>query len=220
MSKPNDCEKEQALCYANNVMATKQLAEIAKKINAYFIFLSTDFVFSNEGFYKEMDDYSPVNYYGISKQLAEEAIIKSNCNYSIIRVVLIYGKVLIGQRPTFLQWVKNNLKANKTMQIYTDQLRTPCYINDLCWAINQLIITKKKGIFHICGNEVFTPFSLAKLVAGYLKLDGSFILPTNSTVKPELAKRPANATLCIDKAKLELGFKPTKMEIGLKEIFG
>ncbi len=77
MSKPNDCEIEQELCYANNVITTKHLAESAKKHNAYFIFLSTDFVFSDKGFYKEMDDYCPVNYYGKSKQLAEEAIIKS-----------------------------------------------------------------------------------------------------------------------------------------------
>ncbi len=105
------------------------------------------------------------------------------------------------------------------MEIYTDQLRTPCYVNDLCWAINQLITTKKQGVFHICGNEVFTPFLLAKLIADHLKLDDSFILPTNSIAKPELAKRPDKATLCIDKAQIELGFKPTKMAIALKEIF-
>ncbi len=220
MSKPNDCEIEQELCYANNVSAAKQLAELAAKQNAYFIFLSTDFVFSDKGFYKETDEYCPVNYYGKSKQLAEEAIIKSGCNYSIIRVVLVYGKVLIGQRPTFLQWVKTNLEANKTMEIYTDQLRTPCYVKDLCWAINQLIKTKQTGVFHICGDEIFTPFSLAKAIAAYLKLDDSIIFPTDSIQKPELAKRPTNATLCIDKAKTDLGFQPTKMTIALREIFG
>lgn len=58
---------------------------------------------------------------------------------------------------------------------------------------------------------------MAKQVTNYLKLDAELIQPTNCIERPEMARRPANATLQIDKAKEVLGFKPTNL--ALIEIF-
>ncbi|GAA5503408.1 dTDP-4-dehydrorhamnose reductase [Deinococcus xinjiangensis] len=68
-------EHERESCWQINVSGTRNMAQAANQIGAKLLHISTDYVFSgNEGNYRESDTPGPVvNYYSLSKLLAEEA---------------------------------------------------------------------------------------------------------------------------------------------------
>ena len=219
MSKPNDCELNKELCYKTNVTATEYILQACKTVGAKLIFLSTDFVFSQNGPYSEEADYEPVSYYGESKMLAEKAIHASGVPYAIVRTGLVIGEKLQGQANTFLHWIKESGETGKTIKLYTDQQRSPTYVIDLCRGIEIIIETDFTGIIHLSGEEIHTPYSLAKLVADFLKLNVDFLQPITYQQQPEVAMRPQNAVLKIDKAKQVLSYKTTSLKDALHQIF-
>lgn len=214
MSKPNDCELQKEACFATNVTATNNIAEACKAINALLIFLSTDFVFGHHGPYNEDDAYDPVNYYGHSKALAEQAVISAGIRSAIVRTVLVVGKKLSAQGNTFLHWINENLKAGNPISVYTDQQRNITYVNDLCIGIQSVIETGFTGIIHLAGKEILTPFQLAEALAEHEGFDKKLIIPVDRNVRPEIAARPEKAILQTHKAIELLQFKGS----GLQEI--
>jgi dTDP-4-dehydrorhamnose reductase len=219
LSKPNDCEGDKEQCYLTNVTATAHIVEGCKAVGAKLIFLSTDFVFGNNGPYSEADGYEPVNYYGESKALAEELITASGLPHAIIRTVLVVGSKLPDGPGTFLHWVKDSLITGKTIQVYTDQLRSVTYVADLCRGIDTIVETGFEGTVHLCGDEVFTPYSLAQQLANELGLNKNLIQPVTAQQRPEPALRPQNSVLTTDKAKQFLGYQTTSLQEVVHQIF-
>lgn len=219
ISRANDCEAQRDECFNVNVKGTKNVINGCKVADAKLIFMSTDFVFGHHGPYKEADAYCPVNYYGESKVMAEKLLLESGIRYAIVRTVMVYGKRLPGQSNTFLHWVKENLELEKEIKVFTDQLRTVTFVNDLCRGLESVISTGFEGIIHLCGQEIFTPYQMAQRVATYFNLNQKLIIPVTKHTFPEIAIRPENATLIIEKAIQELKFKTTPIQVALPLIF-
>ena len=119
-----------------------------------------------------------------------------------------------------MQWVQHAVASGKNIQVYTDQIRTPCYAHDLGRAVAALLQIKARGIFHVCGRDVLTPFAMAIAVAEHLNLPLSLIAPTTAEQRPEPALRPKNASLQIDKLLATLpSFQPTSFSEALAQVF-
>jgi dTDP-4-dehydrorhamnose reductase len=219
MSKPNDCEVEQQLCYEVNVNATRYVVEACRQTGSRLVYMSTDFVFGDHGPFAEDDNYDPVNYYGHSKVLAEAIVKESELDWSIVRTVLVYGKQLPGLSPTFPQWVKLNLDQGKSIRVFTDQYRTPTYVPDLVNGINAIVKQEAAGIFHLCGAETFTPFDIAQRIVSHFGLNASLVQPVTRLEFAEKARRPIRSTLHIHKAASELGFVPRSLADVLPDLF-
>ncbi|RBL92104.1 SDR family oxidoreductase [Chitinophaga flava] len=216
MSQVDECEKNKDACWDTNVGATRYLVNAAEKINAAFIFLSTDFVFDGlNGPYDEEAPVNPINYYGTSKVAAERLVHNSKLQWAIIRTVLVYGVVNDPHRSNMITWVKNNLQQGKKIKVVDDQWRTPTLCQDL--AEGCLLIAEKKatGIFNISGKEVLTPYDMAIKTAEYFQLDKSLVEKISSRSLAQPAARPAKTGLIIDRAEKELGYKPHTFAEGL-----
>jgi dTDP-4-dehydrorhamnose reductase len=181
MTQVDECEQNKMLSYKTNVDATDYLILTAEEVNARYCYLSTDFVFSgNNGPYVEDDETGPVNFYGMTKELAEQHIIQSNLSWTITRTILLYGKADHLNRSNFIYWVKENLEANKPIRVVADQIRTPTYIPDLTKAVIDMAEKGSQGLYHISGMEVMSPHEMSLVIAQKLGLDNSLIQPVDA----------------------------------------
>ncbi len=220
MTQVDDCELNKDQCYSINTASTMSLISLAKEVNAAFHFISTDFVFSgDDGPYVESDQIGPVNYYGETKELAEQYLIQSGLSWSIIRTVLLYGKTDQIKRSNFIYWVRDSLVESKPIKVVNDQIRTPTYIPDLAKGIIKAVEGQAKGIYHVSGDEIMTPYQMAIEVARFLKLDEQLITPVDATTFTQPGKRPQRTGFYIKKAIDELGYAPTAFKTALAEIF-
>ncbi|MGZ8523662.1 MAG: SDR family oxidoreductase [Chitinophagaceae bacterium] len=219
MTKADECEQQQWQAYIVNVEGTVTTLMNAAERKSFFVFVSTDFVFDGEqGMYKEDDPTGPVNYYGKTKLEAEEAVREYEHDWAIVRTVMVYGKPILS-RSNILNVVKEKLEKGETYNVFDDQLRTPTYVEDLAEGITRIIVKKAKGVYHLCGKDILTPYEMACKTAGVLGLDKTLIHRVSSADFLQPAKRPAKTGLVIDKARNELGFEPISFEEGLKKTF-
>ncbi len=219
LTQVDECEQQPIKAWEINVTATRFLVDAAKKINAFMVFVSTDFVFDGiHGPYRETDDVNPVSYYGSTKVAAEKAVSESGLPYAIVRTCLLYGNILFGTRSNIVSWVKENLEAGKKIKVVSDQWRTPTYIEDLAKGIVLIAEKKATGLFHISGKDFLSPYDMAIATADYLHLDKTLIEKVDASVFTQPAKRPATTGFIIDKAKEVLGYDPVSFREGLQKM--
>ncbi len=217
MTNVDACEVEQKACYDVNVRFVKDLAIITQELKAFLIHISTDFIFdgNGSGMYKETDKANPVNYYGLSKVKSEKVVIDNCTDYSILRTILVYGKVANMKRSNIVLWVKNALEKKEALTIVNDQYRMPTFVGSIVEACILTMEKRATGIYHISGNELLSIYEIALQVAAYYKLDKSLIRAIDSTELNQRAKRPAKTGFTLDMAIKKLGFKPLSLHEGL-----
>lgn len=216
MTNVDQCEEEKEGCRQLNVEAVKYLVDSCERHKAFFLHLSTDFVFDGEaGPYVEADQPNPVNFYGQSKLDAEEIVKASKVDWAIVRTIIVYGITPGMSRSNIILWVKESLENGKQLQIVDDQWRGPTLAEDL--AIGCLLVAKKraKGIFHISGEDVMTPYDMAMKTCEFFDLDKTLIEKVDGSTFSQPAKRPARTGFILDKAKTELGYRPHSFEEGI-----
>lgn len=217
ISKPDECELNKENAFRTNVTGTLYLLNAAYKLRSFFVFLSTDFVFDGKsGMYKEEDARKAVNYYGETKILAEDEVMKYSFGWAIVRTVLVYGKRFLN-RDNIVTNVAGKLKKGEELKIFNDQVRTPTYVEDLAAGIVSIIEKKATGIYHISGDDVLTPYEIAFAVANHLKLNSSLIQKVTEKDFDQPARRPLKTGLDISKAKKVLGYQPISFTEGLKK---
>ncbi|MFZ1530158.1 MAG: SDR family oxidoreductase [Ferruginibacter sp.] len=219
MSKPDECELNKDAALRTNLYGTELLLKYAGAVKSHFIYLSTDFVFDgSKAMHKEEDEPAPVNFYGHTKLLGENAVRRYTGNWTIVRTVLVYGNPM-GGRDNILTLTKKKLEKAELFKVVNDQQRTPTYIEDLSSGIIAIVRKRATGIFHLCGKDMMTPFDMAFSAAKYLQLDASLLQKVTAESFKEIAKRPLLSGFSISKAEKELDFMPHSFEEGLKKTF-
>lgn len=216
MTNVDDCELQPEQCERINVQGTAQILTDAETFSGHFIFISTDFVFDGEqGNYKEEDDTLPISLYGFSKLQAESMVQTSDIPFAIVRTCLVYGNLLKGTRSNIVSWVKESLEQGKTIQVVSDQLRTPTYVEDLAKGIALIIEKKATGIYHISGKDWLTPYDIALKTAAKFNLDAGKIVKVDASTFKQPGRRPMKTGFVIEKARKELGYEPITFDEGL-----
>jgi dTDP-4-dehydrorhamnose reductase len=216
MTQVDQCESERDLCWKANVTGVENLVTACLKNQTHLVHISTDFIF--DGSHGPLDETAlphPVNFYGESKLAGERIVQNSNIGWAILRTVLVYGVTPDMSRSNIVLWVKKSLEEGKTIQVVNDQWRTPTLAEDLAMGCFLAAKKKAKGIFHISGEELMTPYDIALQTADFFKLNKALILPTDSNKFKQPAVRPLKTGFIITKAKSELGYQPHTFSEGL-----
>lgn len=219
MTKPDECELNKDAAFKVNVKGTDYLLNAAASRQCHFIYVSTDFIFSGDKeIYTEDDKGNPVNYYGHTKLLAEEKVKQYPFDWSIVRTSLVYGNPKAG-RQNILTNVATALKNGQVLNMYHDQRRKPTYVEDLARGIVCIAEKKANGIYHLSGEELFTPYELACMVADYLNLNKNLINPVTAETFKQPALRPPATIFDLTKAIKELDYHPIPFKEGLQRTF-
>lgn len=219
MTNVDQCELEKEKCWLNNVTAVEYVVEACQKAKCRLIHLSTDFIF--DGTYGPLDEEAipnPVSYYGESKWAAEKIVQKSGLEWAIARTVLVYGVTKDMSRSNIVLWVKKSLEEGKTINVVNDQWRTPTLAENLAMGCYLMATKNAIGIYNISGDEMMTPYDIAMATAEFFGLDKSLINQTDSSKFKQAAKRPPKTGFLINKAKQNLGFKPSSFLAGLARL--
>ena len=207
------CEVEKELAYKINVEGTKVVAEMAKKLNSFLIYISTDYVFDgNKGMYKEEDETNPINYYGYTKLLGE----KYCQDFCIARTCVIYGAKPASGKVNFALWLISKLKKGESVKIITDQFITPTLNTNLAKMALECAERELKGVFHLAGATRVSRFEFAREIARVFGLNGNLIIPAKMDEINWIAKRPRDSSLDTSKANKFLNEKPCELKKALK----
>ena len=216
MTNVDECELHQAPCWLQNVTAVENLVTSCAELNIHLTHLSTDFIFSGEeGPLAEDAVPAPVNFYGESKLAAERLVQASPGRWAIARTVLVYGVAHDYGRTNIVLWVRDSLRAGKTIKVVDDQWRTPTLAEDLaqgCWLLAR---QSAQGIYNISSDELLTPYAMALRIADYFDLDKSLIEKADGSTFSQPARRPARTGFLIAKARRELGYRPHTFAEGI-----
>ena len=185
-------EDERELCYLVNASATRNIAEICKKIKAKMLYISTDYVFdgTKDGFYEVDDTPNPINVYGRSKLLGEQAVQRILEKYFIVRISWVFGE----HGNNFVKTMLRLGKEHKELCVVADQYGSPTYTADLVPLLVDIIKTDKYGIYHATNEGVCTWAEFAEEIFRIIDLNVKVKHITTAEYNTR-AKRPLNSRL-------------------------
>ena len=203
------CEDEKELCDLINTIAVGYLADVALKVNAHLIHISTDFIFDGKkSLYNEEDTPNPLSYYGKSKLNSEKLLFNHNCRWSVLRTIVIYGVGKNLEKNNIVIWAKNQLEQGHSINIIDDEFRAPTFADDLAEACVQTFQNEAYGIIHVSGKEMMSIFEIVERVAKFYNFDTSLINRIKSKELNQKAKRPPKTSFNLEKAKRKINYSP------------
>lgn len=214
MTNVDLCETQKDLATKINAKATAVIAEQAKKLGAFLVYVSTDYVFNGEkGMKKESDNTEPIDHYGKSKLEGEKAVEEIATKWCIARTSTPYG--IHPKKKSFPIFIAENLKAGIPLDIITDQYTSPTHVPNLSRMLIEISSRKIQGILHVSGATRVSRYDMAEMVAGKLNLDKKLLRTTSMGNMNWTAKRPKDSSLDVSKAASLLKEKPMTIQQGL-----
>ena len=210
----------QGSCYQINVIGTQNIVNLCRENNLRLIHISTDFVFNGKKTtpYTEEDQPSPVEWYGYTKHLGEQAVQESDLDWNIIRPSFPFRQPFPDKKD-LVQKIISKLKAKKEINQFIDHFITPTFVDDLAPAFDALLQSNKvKEIFHFVGSSPVSDYELAQAVAKTFDLDASLIKKSQLDDYHKITDRPYQRSLKMSNAKAQkiLGVKFHSLESALK----
>ena len=196
-------ESEAETALTVNGLGTRWIAVACREIGAKMLYISTDYVFGGDGRtpYEIDSEKAPINTYGRSKLLGEDAVAAIVEKHFIVRISWVFGK----NGKNFVKTMLNLADKNKKLKIVDDQIGSPTYTADLAPLLCDMIKTDKYGFYHAT-NEGFC--SWAEFAEEIFKQAGKKVeIEKIATADyPTPAKRPFNSRLS-KKSLDDAGFK-------------
>ena len=198
-------ESEPAEARTVNADAVGRLAEMTRALGARLVTFSTDYVFdgSARAPYTEASPTRPVNEYGRSKRLGEEAALAAGDHVLIVRT----SWLLSGTHDNFATAILKKARAGG-VRVVDDQVGRPTLVDDLVAATLAAVHAGANGVLHLTnGGPPRTWFDVARSVLTLAGADASSLTPCSTADYPTAAPRPAYSVL--DSARLDrFGLEP------------
>ena len=210
-SKPNYCQTHPEESYAINVTAAINIARLCQEYKIHCAFTSTDLVFDGQNpVYSETSPVSPICYYGEQKVAAEVKMSEITDAIALCRMPLMFG-LPSPVSASFLQGMINNLKANREVNLFTDEFRTPASAATASAGLLLAVEQQIKGVLHLGGKERISRYDFGVLVADLLNKPKKLIQPILQSDIETIAKRSPDTSLDSSKA-FAIGYQPLSVK--------
>ncbi|NPA97683.1 MAG: dTDP-4-dehydrorhamnose reductase [Crenarchaeota archaeon] len=193
------CEVEKDRAWRVNVVATRSIVRACRVVKSYLIYISTDYVFDgSKGMYSESDIPSPINYYGLTKLVAEEIVKSSDLLYTIVRPSAIYG---VGPgKANFATFVADRLMRGEEVPAVSDQYVSPTLNSALARAVAEIVEMRPMGVLHVAGNRM-SRYEFAVALARALGANEGLIRRVSMESMRWKARRPRDSSLDTSRAR-------------------
>jgi dTDP-4-dehydrorhamnose reductase len=196
------------------------IASACKKKGIPLIHISSDYIFPGNGYNPWVvgDKPGPINSYGKSKLLGENEIIKSNCQYVILRTSWVFSQY----SDNFVKTMLKISKDNRKIKVVSDQIGGPTSAFDIaktCLDVATFLYENKTSsfLFHYAGYPNVSWSEFAKEIFLFAGIDIIVEdIPTSSY--PTLALRPLNSRLDCNDIYLILSIERPFWKESLKNV--
>lgn len=195
---------------AVNCKAVAILADAVKRVDGLLVHVSTDYVFGGNVNNTPCDENQPTNptgVYGASKLAGENAVLRSGCNYVIVRTSWLYSEY----GKNFVKTMLALTESKPSLNVVFDQVGTPTYAGDLArfiiTAIDDDDILNKQGIYHFSNEGVCSWYDFTMEIARQASHSQCVISPCHSCEFPSKVVRPSYSVLDKTKVKNTFGVK-------------
>jgi dTDP-4-dehydrorhamnose reductase len=179
--------------YATNANGSGYLADKAAKYNTRLVHLSSDVIFDGQrGNYAEDDAPNPITPYAVSKADAEKNVLASGANAVLVRTSLIYGFKPLDPRT-------RSVLRGEMPRLFTDEMRCPVWVDNLCEALVELSEIEYQGVLHIAGTQALNRYEFGMKLMDALHADAFHLIPTESGSSAVV--RPLDCTLNVSRAQ-------------------
>ena len=214
----DDAEGQVMEAFRTNAVGAFNVAKVCSEQGAACVYVSTDFVFDGEkgAAYTEADAPHPINVYGASK-LAGEYLVRQACrDWVIVRMASLFGKSgSRGKGGNFVETVLRKARAGETLGIVADIRMSPTYALDAAHALESLISSGARGVFHATNEGSCTWYEFARKVIELTGIDAR-VEPISASERPTKARRPVNSALRSDRLESIVGTAPRPWGEALK----
>lgn len=180
-----------------NEDGTRNLAEVAAKVGAKLVYLSTDYVFdgTNTGEYEVSDLTNPKNEYGKAKLAGEKAIQAAMNDYYIIRTSWVFGKY----GKNFVYTMLRLAKDHDRLTVVDDQVGRPTWTRTLAEFMTYLVDHDcEYGVYQLSNEGSCSWYEFASEI---LKDKDVEVAPVTSEEYPQKAYRPRHSIMSLRKAE-------------------
>lgn len=218
MTDVDACETDKKNAWYLNTTYAETLVKACKVMESHLVTFSTDYIFDGiRGPYTETDKPNPVSYYGKTKLAAENICFTEKIRYTVIRTNVVFGFSSYGKMD-FVNWVNNNLRGGKQLNIITGQYGNPTFTDDIARGLIKIIEKERYGIYNFAGGGYYNRYEIAKKVATVFGHDQSLISPMDPSTLIQKAKRPEKGGLINLKAETDLNIKFSEFESALHNL--
>lgn len=218
-------ESESYLAYQINVEAPAVLAQEAKRLDAWLVHYSTDYVFNGSGdkAWRESDSPSPLNVYGQTKLQGEEAVRKTGCRHLIFRTSWVYA----ARGSNFAKTILRLAQERDHLTVIQDQIGAPTGADLLADATaHTLLIARKQpqlaGLYHLTAGGEASWYDYARFILRFaaehaypVKVQPDAVVPVSSHAYVTAAKRPLNSRLNTEKFRCSFGLNMPHWQMGV-----
>lgn len=203
------------------------LADEAKRLDAWLIHYSTDYVFDGSGTrpWREDDAPAPLGVYGETKRQGEEAVRESGCRHLILRTQWIYS----ARRGNFVATILRLAAERDSLEVVADQTGAPTgadLVADVtAHVVRSLTAGPESGIYHLAARGETTRLGLARFVvetarrAGWpLRLTENAIVPIATEASAAPARRPLNSRLSVERIERTFGVRLPDWRAGVARV--
>lgn len=213
------------LALAVNFDAIANFAAQCSAMDIPFIHLSTDYVFDGrdgEVPYKPDDKVNPINIYGDSKFMGEEALRHELAWHVILRVSSVFSVF----SKNLLTGILGSIDTQDEIRAAEDQICAPTYAPDIAKGILAIVSAILKGqhniygTYHLCGTPAVTRLEFVQTImdayAPYTQKRPR-ITPVSVHDTQGKAPRPAYSVMDCAKTQAVFGVVQRDWRIGLGE---
>lgn len=220
----DQAEKDEILAAKVNFHATANMAAQCSAMDIPMIHLSTDYVFdgTENSPYQTDDAMNPINHYGASKMMGEEAVRHELAWHVVLRVSSVFSAF---GRNILTNTIKM-IEEHDELRMVTDMISCPTPATHIAQALivigAQLLDGKANGYgtFHLCGTPPCSRFAFTQaIMEAYAPHTARrpAISPVERSAFANLAPRPAYSVLDCSKIKDVYGIAQRPWQEGLDE---
>lgn len=209
-----------------NARAPAAMARAAKALGAYFIHLSTDYVFDGSGVkpWEPGDKVCPINAYGKTKAEAEKRIAEETDFFTILRLSWLHAPGHVNFVTSFCK----RLQTQSEVSVVDDQWGSPTAAEDVASVIERLLQNFQNqcpviGIVHFANVEFCSRYECACEIVRQLQKSGvswardKRVLRAKTTDFSSMEPRPSNCRLDTAELCKKLNLAPRTWPEALRE---